>query len=619
MAKLFNDLNLTNQPSRNGFALPESLKFSAKCGELLPVYHRTMMPGDNFQIDIKHFTRTKSVNTAAYTKFKEYFDCFFVPYRILNHNVPQVLTQNIENSNTALSQTASRSVGTQLPHFEHDDIFNTKHSYLINSSEPCVLTKLSAQTNYFGFNRGRGAAKLLSYLGYCEITDDDFSNYFDHEIRTADESKRYFQAFSPNLCALPLLAYQCIYYNFFRNSNWENNQAYNYNADYLNRDMLISFQGIYHNNDYWKSPTMFDLQYSNYPKDLFFGILPSPQYGDTAVVDVEGTVEFPSKLPIVDSAGSAVAVGATDGLKQNNITSLGSKADLVLGSALMARNEKVLKNIQGQFDILQLRKQQALQRYKEIVGSGKRDYQNLIKKIFGVEISDELAEIPQYLGGNSSILSIDQVTNQNLEGDNQPSLKGIGAQSAETGQINFTAKEHGIFMVIYHVDPIIDYMNNAYHFDVVKTEVDDYANPVFDRLGYQGLPLWFLDVSPRVVGGKSITSGNVPDVGYTTRYFDYKTGVDRVKGNFRQNEMRRWFTPVDFSSIDQIFKIEDGKIVGDVTAQWFKVDPRLPAPENGLGIFAIVANDKLNTDYFDVDTTFMIEAVRNLDYLGVPY
>ena len=38
---------------------------------------------------------------------------------------------------------------------------------------------------------------------------------------------------------------------------------------------------------YWNNPTMFDLAYASYPKDLFFGLLPDSQYGDTAVVDVD--------------------------------------------------------------------------------------------------------------------------------------------------------------------------------------------------------------------------------------------------------------------------------------------------------------------------------------------
>lgn len=49
--EVINDLNFSNQPSHNGFNLVENPKFSAKCGELLPVYHRTLMPGNNFKIN----------------------------------------------------------------------------------------------------------------------------------------------------------------------------------------------------------------------------------------------------------------------------------------------------------------------------------------------------------------------------------------------------------------------------------------------------------------------------------------------------------------------------------------------------------------------------------------
>ena len=39
---------------------------------------------------------------------------------------------------------------------------------------------------------------------------------------------------------------------------------------------------------YWKNNTMFDLEYCNWNKDIFMGVLPDSQFGDVASIDTGG-------------------------------------------------------------------------------------------------------------------------------------------------------------------------------------------------------------------------------------------------------------------------------------------------------------------------------------------
>ena len=73
--------------------------------------------------------------------------------------------------------------------------------------------------------------------------------------------------------ALPFLAYQKIYYDFFSNSQWEKHTAYAYNVDYWSGAGQISLV-----------TDMVQLRYANYPKDYFMGMLPSSQYGSVALL-----------------------------------------------------------------------------------------------------------------------------------------------------------------------------------------------------------------------------------------------------------------------------------------------------------------------------------------------
>ena len=61
--------NLQNHPHRSGFDIGRKNAFTAKVGELLPVYWDISMPGDRYKIDVEYFTRTQPVETSAYTRF----------------------------------------------------------------------------------------------------------------------------------------------------------------------------------------------------------------------------------------------------------------------------------------------------------------------------------------------------------------------------------------------------------------------------------------------------------------------------------------------------------------------------------------------------------------------
>ena len=101
---LFSMLNLTNKVHRDGFDLSRRNCFSSKVGELLPVATVECIPGDSFKIKTTSFTRTVPCQTAAFTRINEYFDWFFVPYRLLyttfNQEVLQLTGQNQLKANS---------------------------------------------------------------------------------------------------------------------------------------------------------------------------------------------------------------------------------------------------------------------------------------------------------------------------------------------------------------------------------------------------------------------------------------------------------------------------------------------------------------------------------------
>ena len=159
--------NLQNHPHRSGFDIGRKNAFTAKVGELLPVYWDISMPGDKYKFNIEYFTRTQPVETSAYTRLREYFDFYAVPLRLLWKSAPSVLTQMQDiNKIQALSFTQNLSLGTYLPSLSLSrfaQVLSVLAGSSWNPSNP------SALKNLFGFNRGDLSFKLLSYLGYGNL------------------------------------------------------------------------------------------------------------------------------------------------------------------------------------------------------------------------------------------------------------------------------------------------------------------------------------------------------------------------------------------------------------------------------------------------------------------
>ena len=92
----FNPLDRAKIPThRSSFDLSSKKLFTAKVGEILPCYWQIAIPDTKYRISSDWFTRTVPVNTAAYTRIKEYYDFYAVPLRLISRALP------LSNSNTA--------------------------------------------------------------------------------------------------------------------------------------------------------------------------------------------------------------------------------------------------------------------------------------------------------------------------------------------------------------------------------------------------------------------------------------------------------------------------------------------------------------------------------------
>ena len=606
--------NLQNHPHRSGFDIGRKNAFTAKVGELLPVYWDISMPGDKYKFNVEYFTRTQPVETSAYTRLREYFDFYAVPLRLLWKSAPSVLTQMQDaNQTQALSLTQNLALGTYLPSVSLALLYSAVFTLNGKSGNP---GSSGFMKNMFGFSRADLSYKLLNYLGYgnfVRVVPSSGNRWWSTSLENTNDAATYSQQYIQNntVNLFPLLAYQKIYQDFFRWSQWENSNPSSYNVDYfsgLTFNMIDSLPSS--DSDYWKSDTMFDLKHCNWNKDMLMGVLPNSQFGDVAVLDISnsgdsdvvlGPADKKSKVGIasaVTSSSSPVPFFALQASNSNTIP---------VGSVLRAD----LSALRSQFTVLALRQAEALQRWKEISQSGDSDYREQIRKHFGVKLPQALSNMCTYIGGISRNLDISEVVNNNLASEGNTAViagKGVGAGN---GSFTYTTDEHCVVMCIYHAVPLLDYTITGQGGQLLVTDAESLPIPEFDNIGMEVLPI------TQIFNSALATAFNLFNAGYNPRYFNWKTKLDVINGAFTTT-LKSWVSPVTESLLSGWAQF--GKSTPNATTKvalnykFFKVNPSVLNP-----IFGVAADSTWDTDQLLVNSYIGCYVARNLSRDGVPY
>lgn len=561
---------------RSSFDLSSKKLFTAKVGEILPCYWQIAIPGNTYRISSDWFTRTVPVNTAAYTRIKEYYDFYAVPLRLISRALPQSFTQMTNYMTAAASNTANAEMLTSVP--------NTT----------LTLLSLSLQTLHdkdifddAGLPYAYGASKILDMLGYGSFLAS--SNPAKAAITKAylgltsvsDTSNPLVFSTSQAINLLPLLAYQKVYYDFFSESQWEKHLAYAYNVDYWDGKSQL-----------YLAPEMLQLRYANYPKDYYMGMLPNSQYGSVAVLPSLYRADTPSSYVVAAGSSSVAAAMVSNpssgsALQTENVAS--SNRTVVLNSDLSA---------------LSLRATEYLQRWKEVVQFSSKDYSDQMRAQFGIKAPEYMGNHAHYIGGWSNVININEVINTNLEADASQAVvagKGVGSASGHTLTYDCGA-EHQVIICVYHAVPMVDWNLTGQNPQLTVTAIADFPQPAFDQLGMQPVPALNLQNNPgRVVSGS---------LGYNLRYWQWKTNIDTVHAAFRSGmAYQAWAAPID------------GWDVLTSSGTWSYQSMKV-RPQQLNSIFEPqVSGDNCSVAYDQLlcNVNFQVYVVQNLDRNGLPY
>lgn len=577
----FNPLDRAKIPThRSSFDLSSKKLFTAKVGEILPCYWQIAIPDTKYRISSDWFTRTVPVNTAAYTRIKEYYDFYAVPLRLISRALPQAFTQMTDYATSAASSTANTSSLTSVPNVTQS-LFNVFLHTANAGDQPNTRDDAGLPIVY-------GSCKLLDMLGYGSMIASTNTGkaaitkkYLGVDALGDADNPLVYQT-PQTVNALPFLAYQKIYYDFFSNNQWEKHKAYAYNVDYWPGTGNIGLV-----------TDMVQLRYANYPKDYFMGMLPNSQYGSVAF------------LQSLDKSLSTnvILARATDGTSNSSVRNPAGGNTVQTTSTNSTNSDRLLR-VNTDLSALSIRATEYLQRWKEVVQFSSKDYSDQMAAQFGIKAPEYMGNHAHYIGGWSSVININEVVNTNLDSDSsQASIAGKGVSSNSGHTITYDCgAEHQVIMCVYHAVPMLDWNLTGQNPQLTVTAISDFPQPAFDQLGMQAVPALNLQNNP----GRKVSGS----LGYNLRYWQWKSNIDTVHAGFRAGAAyQSWSAPLD------------GWQVLTSSGAWSYQSMKVrPQQLNSIFVPQIDAtNCSVAFDQLLCNVNFQVYAVQNLDRNGLPY
>lgn len=562
---------------RNAFDLSHNDVFSCAPGMLLPISTTEVLPNEHYEINPQIFLRTMPLNSAAFVRMRQHIEFFFVPMRVLCRQFQQFVV----GTKYPISGIDSlNSFDGKLPRVT---IKNLEISLRPKTQSDLALDGMGCNIRPAGF-------RLLDLLGYGS---------FNLSVNQSDLPSSY------GLSPFRLAAYQKIYSDYYRNPYYESVDVSSFNLDmFFNKEITDAS-----NNAILRS--LLRLRYRNWAKDYFTSVQPQFEGAPfvTRNVDMSSFTLFSNdgspkaNMGLVPSVSNNLDLaGAYNAGKVANLGVTSTPSDF---SDLEFLNLPV-HNIRAAFAL------DKLLRLQQQAGNG--SYGEQIRNRFGAANVHDDWKV-QYLGGSSAPISISEViTTANTAGDAGDGLTGDiygKATSVNDGRIVFDSREHGIIMGIFSVTPEADYNATGIDPHNLKLSFEQFFQPEFDRLGKQPLNSFQISlVKPADLSSSIQWKDSV--IGYQNRYMEYKTGVDKVHGEFcTGGSLSAWSAPRNSGLLFDTSTIGTEPVLNLYS---LKVSPKI------LNSICSVQfdGDKLDTDPIIVDAHVGIKAIRPMSVSGEP-
>jgi hypothetical protein len=416
------------------------------------------------------------------------YEFFFVPYSQLWHPFDQLVTGMKDFNSSLLSAKYSKSPAG-VPSCKLSSIYKFWDDTYRDDS-----TMSDVDKDIFAYPRKRNYARIFDLLGYGNISLKPGSKFDSKELGDI------------KVTPLRALAYQKIYYDFYRNSTYEAGDVSKWNIDNIVGDVPANV-----------FVDALELRYRNVGLDMLTNVRPAPLFD---LDNVPGQF-FTGSSPVV--AGS---VSGISGYSTVNAYGLSDK-------------DKSVSSI----GVASIRNAFALDKLLDVTMRAGKTYAEQMAAHFGVSVPEGRDHRVSYIGGFDSNFQFSDVTqvSGSSYGDGEVlddsgylgkiASKGVGSGN---GRVVYDVKEHGILMCIYSIVPDMYYDYTRVDPFVRKQTRGDFFVPEFENLGMQ--PLDAVSISSY---GDTSLGGTV---GWQPRYSEYKTALDINHGEFARNRSLQYTT-----------------------------------------------------------------------------
>jgi hypothetical protein len=626
-------LKPVRNPGRNAFDLSHRHLMTANFGELLPITCIETVPGDFIQLRVSDLLRACPMVTSPFMRVKQHIDVWWTPYDYMWHNFEQFITMKEDSVSSAMKGY------DYVPHATVDMLH-----------EAYNLTDPDLYTDVVGRQFTQGAKKILDYLGYGNLLH-------------TNESSAQTTSYSVNLWRLA--QYNKIWYDEYRQKYYDDGKrmlsnipGYSYNAAALfNFDDLACTSVATARPIDLRLRAMCQMRYRLWKKDLFTGILPATQFGALSTVPITGNVTIAGSFDVTGTTGtdfsrhSFVAgdqspltptfdsneryfygpYGQNDTSDTSNFlysqtqdddVDLGyyaKPASLVTvggngvrdvhnhsfeGAASMSTSASV---IGAQYDILALRKAQAVQIWREnALRAGNRISDNM-KAHYGAdaEYDDHRST---FLGSVDAPLNIGDIDShaQIGTGGNQQlaDVAGKGLSSLDKSVVKFKAKKFGCIMVMFSLIPEAEYESQGIDMMNTLLEREDYFQSEFQNTGLSAVSdknFYFAPVANNALG-------------FAPAYIGYKQKLDKCYEQFWTGSP---FAPWASPKSDVTYEVSSGThIVGHSLATLY-INPALFDRNFGVAVSGEIGAEATSEQVI-CDFYFDVNAVRPMSVVGLP-
>ncbi len=506
MANLFNSIRI-RPPKLNRFDLSHDVKLTAKFGKLVPILCRPTLPGDVYKLSSEVLVRMAPMYAPIMTKVNVYTHFFFVPNRLLWDGWKDFITGGEDGESDEV-----------YPRFSVD--FSNANAGLYGAFQP---------------------GSLADYLGF------PVPNYQKGETHPYNGRQYVYDA-------LPFRAYSLIWNEYYRDQNLQKEI-----------DIAKDLGGIIRVGNTGTSvrgASVLNLRERCWSKDYFTSALPFAQRGDEVELPLQGDARIiynndepvchVSRLDSIINPDGTIDVSERGNLQWNNNSTGGSlhiekeensvsigTSDVTAGpsSRPFVLLDEAIKGVDlssaSSATINELRRAIKAQEFLELAARGGSRYIEQIYSYFGVRSSDARLQRPEFLGGGKSPVMVSDVlqTSQSTVNSAQANPAGHGVSVQRSHSFKYRCEEHGYIIGILSVMPKAAYMQGMPRL-FTKFDRLDYYWPQFAHLGEQEIKNSELYYSYK----DDIPDGYLDGTfGYTPRYAEYKTMMDSVHGDFRNN------------------------------------------------------------------------------------